>query len=137
MNDVSENINFINCLKYELSWGNRHQQIKQELLQKVADKTDKELANEYATINEKLQFWGTLLRNLLVFTVLAIGCTLFAPIGVAMLFDDHGPLDYGWMFRELSLVLLFFILCCLPIGSFYVYYQTYSHVQKMILRERE
>ena len=132
---MSENINFINCLKYELSWGNRHQQIEQELLQKTADKTDKELVNEYATIDDKRQYCLSLFGDVLFVTTLMAFVIAISPVYIAFFLNE--PLTYSNIPYYLLIILGWFIFYSLLIAPFYVYYQTYSHAQGMILHERK
>lgn len=129
---MSENINFINCLKYELSWGNRHQQIEQELLQKTVDKTDKELANEYATINDKRQHCLSLFGDVLFVTILMAFVIIISPIYIAFFLNE--PLTYSDIPYYLLIVLGWFIFYSLLIALFYVYYRTCNYAQKNDLR---
>lgn len=134
MKIIKHEISFWDCLKYELSWGNKHQRIEQKLLQKIAAKTDKELASAYAVADDKRQYCLSLFGDVLFVTTLMAFTIIISPVYIAFFLNE--PLTYNDIPYYLLIILGWFIFYSLLIAPFYMYYRIYSNVQWTILHER-
>lgn len=134
MKITKHEISFWDCLKYALSWGNRHQRIEQELLQKAADKPDRELKNAYAVADDKRQYCLSLFGDVLFVSILMAFTIIISPVCIAFFLNE--PLTYSDVPYCLLIILGWFIFYSLLIAPFYLYYRIYSNAQEMILHER-
>lgn len=83
MKITKHEISFWDCLKYALSWGNRHEQVGRELLQKAVAKTDKELQNAYAVADDKRQYCLSLFGDVLFVSILMAFTIIISPVCIA------------------------------------------------------